>query len=82
MKKQEIVVNHNLNESLNEALNQCEYDKLFLLMDDVTAVHCLPLLAENPFIKQAKAIMVLSGDKNKDINAATDRKSTRLNSSH
>lgn len=70
MKKQQLVVGKNLHEALSETLNQVDYDKLFLLTDDMTCAHCLPLLAKNTYIKQAKTITIKAGDTNKNIEAA------------
>ena len=43
------------------------HDKLFVLTDTHTHIHCLPLLAEIPVIREAKEIIIPADDTHKNI---------------
>ena len=44
MNSQDVIICRNLQKDLTEALNLQSYDKLFILTDENTSKHCLPLL--------------------------------------
>ncbi|MCD7972961.1 MAG: 3-dehydroquinate synthase [Candidatus Azobacteroides sp.] len=71
MKKQQIVVSKDLEAALNEALATCDYDKLFILTDEVTVLLCYPLIEKVASEKKAEVITIASGDIHKDIISAT-----------
>ena len=67
MDKQEIIICQQLEESLRTAIEQCPHDKLFVLVDEHTYEHCLPLIQAFPYMKNAVTICIEAGDTNKNI---------------
>jgi 3-dehydroquinate synthase len=67
MNKQEIIICHNLEESLNTAISRCPHDKLFVLVDEHTYRHCLPLIQSFPCLENATCICIGAGDIHKNI---------------
>ena len=67
MNKQEIIICHHLEESLNTGIEQCPHDKLFVLVDEHTSQHCLPLIQAFPCMKDAISICIGAGDIHKNI---------------
>lgn len=67
MDKQEIIICQQLEESLRTAIEQCPHDKLFVLVDEHTYEHCLPLIHAFPYMKNAVTICIEAGDTNKNI---------------
>ncbi|MCL1942464.1 MAG: 3-dehydroquinate synthase [Candidatus Azobacteroides sp.] len=71
MDKQKIIVSKDLNVSLSEALQMIDYDKLFVLTDEETALYCLPLIRDNEKIKDAGVIVIQAGDLHKTLDAVS-----------
>ena len=67
MDKQEIIICQKLEENLGTAIGQCPHDKLFVLVDEHTYEHCLPLILAFPCMKEAVTICIEAGDTNKNI---------------
>ena len=44
MNTQEVVICNDLHADLQHAVQKCPHDKLFILTDENTYVHCLPLI--------------------------------------
>lgn len=64
---QQIIKSDRLTADVEKAIQNIRYDKLFVLTDENTHMHCLPLLAENPSVRAAKEIVIPAGDTNKTI---------------
>ena len=47
MKKQEVIISENLEQSLKQAIAQCPHDRLFILTDETTQTQCY----HNPFYR-------------------------------
>lgn len=56
-----------LKNDLLKTLQSIDYDKLYILTDEITFQLCLPLIDELPEIKQAGKIVIPPGDSNKNI---------------
>lgn len=67
MKKQKVLISENLKESLSSVLQSLQYDKVFILTDNHTQTHCLPLIKDLEQIKNAQTICIQAGDIHKNI---------------
>ena len=67
MNKQEVIICQHLEDNLNTAIANCPHDKLFVLVDEHTYEHCLPLIQPFPCIKDATIIRIGAGDIHKNI---------------
>ncbi|MDD3432050.1 MAG: 3-dehydroquinate synthase [Bacteroidales bacterium] len=56
-----------LENSLNELLSAYEVRQVFVLCDDNSKIHCLPLIAGFPCLKEAQHIIVPAGDEHKNL---------------
>lgn len=55
-------------EALTESLQKGDYSQVFILVDENTIKHCLPLLLQKvPALKQAKVIQIESGEIHKNL---------------
>ena len=68
MSQQSIISCRNLSKSIAEAC-QSDYDTLFILVDNQTRSHCLPLLQDSELVAKAHLIEIASTDTNKSIQA-------------
>ncbi|WP_294081005.1 3-dehydroquinate synthase [Proteiniphilum sp. UBA5384] len=64
---QQIIKSAHLATDVEKAIQSIHYDKLFILTDENTHTHCLPLLTEIPLLHDAKEIVIPAGDSNKTI---------------
>lgn len=64
---QMVIISEDLTADLDRAIEQCEHDKLFVLVDDVTKRKCLPLIKKCRSIAGASIIVIESTDENKDV---------------
>lgn len=64
---QQIIKSDHLASDIQKAIESIRYDKLFVLTDENTHTHCLPLIAEMPLLREAKDIVIPAGDTNKTI---------------
>ncbi len=67
MKKQEVILCEQLEESLGQAMKQCPHDKLFVLADEHTHRTCLPALQAIPAVREATVIVIGAGDVHKTL---------------
>lgn len=67
MKKQEIIICDNLEQSLATAISKCPFDRLFILTDDHTHKLCLPLIEKISVLQQAIPINIGAGDVHKNL---------------
>lgn len=65
MNKQNVILCRNLETDLQQAIAACPCDKLFILTDEHTHRHCLPLLHEFAFLKDSTEICIGAGDVHK-----------------
>lgn len=69
--KQKIIISNNLEEALAGAIAECNPDKLFVLVDDVTERLCLPLTEGFTCMTEAHKIVIGSSDTNKTLESLT-----------
>ena len=54
-------------EALKKFLADTNYSKIFILVDENTKLHCLPLLNNLPAIQEASVLSISAGEKHKNI---------------
>lgn len=64
---QRVIISDNLIDDLEQSIAQCEHDKVFVLVDDVTEMECLPLIKRCRSLAGAGIIVIKSTDANKDV---------------
>ncbi len=64
---QEVVISNSITASLKQALGKYEYDRLFVLTDETTRKHCLPIIANMEEIKSARLITIGATDTHKTL---------------
>lgn len=64
---QQIIKSDHLTTDVEKAIQSIRYDKVFVLTDENTHIHCLPLLTEIPSLHNAKKIVIPADDTNKTI---------------
>lgn len=64
---QQIIKSDHLTTDVVKAVQSIHYDKLFILTDENTHTHCLPLLTEIPLLRDVKEIVIPADDTNKTI---------------
>ena len=64
---QQIIKSDHLIIDVEKAIRNIPHDKLFILTDENTHTHCLPLLAGISLLQEAKEIVIPAGDTNKTI---------------
>ncbi len=67
MKKQEVILCEQLDESLNRSVGQCPHDRLFVLTDEHTSRMCLPKLGNHSLLAGATEIVIGAGDVHKTL---------------
>jgi 3-dehydroquinate synthase len=67
MKQQILLTSHDLNHDISQLLSDAHYDKLFVLVDEHTQIHCLPKLNACPEIAKAEIITIGAGDVHKNL---------------
>jgi 3-dehydroquinate synthase len=63
----QIIFTNNVAEELQQFLDKQQYDKVFLLADDVTEKNCLPIIGKVAQLQQEEPIVIKNGDQQKDI---------------
>lgn len=64
---QQIIKSDHLVNDVEKAILKIPHDKLFILTDENTHSHCLPLLTGISLLQEAKEIVIPAGDSNKTI---------------
>lgn len=64
---QQIIKSDHLVTDVEKAIQALRHDKLFVLTDEHTHIHCLPLITKIPLLQEAKEIVIPAGDTNKTI---------------
>jgi len=67
MNKQEVILCDELEKDLLGAMNSKSYDKLFILTDENTELHCLPAINKLLHYNNAISVTIPAGDLNKNI---------------
>jgi 3-dehydroquinate synthase len=70
--KQYIYIGTEIKEELEKEYNKCQPDQVFILVDAITRLQCLPLLPDLHFLKTARIIEVPAGDDNKTLRSLSD----------
>ena len=65
--EQRIIISKNLKNELATAISECEHDKTFILVDEVTKEKCWPLLSKQLSMRKAKLITIGATDTHKNI---------------
>ena len=71
MEKQKVIISLQLEQSIATAIDECEYDRLFVLVDETTRQLCLPLIDALPCMKGAQVICIGATDQNKTLESLT-----------
>ena len=66
---QKIVISECIEQETGKAISGCEHDKTFVITDETTREHCLPLIANAEGIKDAEVISIKPSDLNKNLDA-------------
>lgn len=64
---QQIIKSDHLANDIEQTIQSAAHDKLFILTDENTHLHCLPLLLKIPLLMGTDEIVIPSGDINKTI---------------
>ena len=67
MNKQEVILCNDLEKDLLGAMNSKSYDKLFILTDENTELHCLPAINKLLNDNNAISVTIPAGDLNKNM---------------
>lgn len=67
MKKQEVILSDNLEQSLTQAIKRCPHDKLFILTDECTYTQCYPLVKEFACLQNVTNITIGATDTYKTL---------------
>ena len=67
MNKQQIILSENLSVNLRQAIETCPHDKLFILTDECTYKHCLPLIQNFDYLSEACFITIGATDTYKTL---------------
>ena len=67
MNNQKIILSEQLETALATAITECEYDRMFILVDVNTQRLCLPLVSSLPEIEKAQLITIGATDESKTI---------------
>lgn len=59
---QEVIISSDINASLSEAIAKCKHDRLFVLTDTQTRLHCLPIIEKLEALKSAHHITIGNTD--------------------
>lgn len=67
MKKQDVIISRNLEQSLEEAIARCPHDRLFILTDETTQTQCWPVISNFTCLQEAQHITIRPTDDHKDL---------------
>lgn len=67
-----VIIGEPLEKALTKALGECKPTKIFLLADENTALHCLPLLAKMDCLKSIPVMSIGAGEKSKSVNSVAE----------
>lgn len=64
---QRIIISTHLESEIANALTECEHDKIFILVDEVTKEKCLPVIQGFFTLKNAQVIKIGATDTHKNL---------------
>lgn len=67
MSQQKVIICQDLRNDLASSVSECPHDKIFILVDEHTHQHCLPLLSDIECLKNAHTITIGAGDIHKNL---------------
>ena len=65
--EQRIIISGNLQNELAIALSECEHDRIFVLTDENTYIHCWPVISNYFCLKHAQVITIGASDAHKTL---------------
>lgn len=68
---QRVIISSNLSSELAMVLAECEHDKLFVLVDEITYDKCWPLIKDFFVMREAQVIVVGATDTHKNLDTLT-----------
>ena len=73
MDQQKVVISQDLEQSLSQALAECDYDRLFVLVDKTTEQLCLPVLSSHlsPLTSYHSIITIGATDQHKTLDTVS-----------
>lgn len=71
MKNQKVIISLQPEQALATAIDECEHDRLFVLVDESTRELCLPLVDSLPVMKEAQVICIGATDQHKNLESLT-----------
>jgi len=71
MEKQKVIISTQLEPTLATAVDQCEHDRIFILVDDTTQRLCLPLIETFDSVRPATVITIAPTDEHKTLESLT-----------
>lgn len=69
--KQKIVISADFKNDVSKAVEECEHDKVFIIVDECTAKVCLPLIADIPCLEKAVIITIKPSDRYKNLESVS-----------
>lgn len=67
--KQKIIISQCLCKELSIAISQCEHDKIFIIVDNITEKKCLPVISGFSYLKNADIISIQPTDRHKNLDS-------------
>ena len=71
MEQQRVILSHDLRQSLTTEVSTCPHDRLFILTDETTHQHCLPLISNIDGLSEATVITIGATDQNKTLESVS-----------
>ncbi len=69
--EQKIIISKCLKNEISTAIEECEHDRIFILVDEITEKKCLPVIRnlDIPYLKDVKIITIGASDNHKDLDS-------------
>ncbi|MBQ8712409.1 MAG: 3-dehydroquinate synthase [Prevotella sp.] len=71
MDKQKVIISTQLETALTSAVEECERDRIFILVDETTEQLCLPLISSFDCVRASEVITIGATDQNKTLESLT-----------
>ena len=71
MEKQKVIISTKLETTVATAVGECERDRIFILVDDITRQLCLPLVENFDCLRHAEIITIGATDQHKTLESLT-----------
>ena len=69
---QQVIFPRSLSHDLATAISECQHDRIFILADEKTALHCIPQIEHFDCLNGAETIVIGEGEENKSIRTLTE----------